>query len=80
MLNVLTKHLNGIDMPTKCVVQVWIDSLAEDEQAVMRELQDRTDTIVLAQLFKDLDKETKLPFKVTVFRGHMRGYCSCQKN
>lgn len=80
MLNVLTKHLDGIDAPTKCVVQEWIDTLSEDEQAVMHELKERSETVVLAQLYSDLEKEIKLPFKLTIFRGHMRGYCSCQKN
>lgn len=80
MLNVLTKHLEGIDKDTKCVVQTWIESLSEEEQTVMQALKARTETVVLAQLYKDLENETKLPFKMTVFRGHMRGYCSCQKN
>jgi hypothetical protein len=80
MLDVLTKHLEGIDKGTKCVVRVWVESLSEEEQSVMQELKTRTETVVLAQLYKDLEKETKLPFKMTVFRGHMRGYCSCQKN
>jgi hypothetical protein len=25
-----------------------------------------------------LETQIKLPFKITTFRSHMRGYCSCQ--
>lgn len=79
MLDILSKHLTITSEPSYCVVHTWIASLSEEEQLIMRELKNNP-KVVLAQLFYDLTKETELPFKITVFRAHMKGYCVCPKS
>lgn len=77
MLDVLNKHL--LAEPTVCVVNQWISGLAEEEQAAFEAVRENSSKVVLASLYKDLNDESELPFKLTAFRSHLRGYCTCQK-
>ena len=78
MLNILNKHLE--DKPSSCVVNTWIKSLKSEEQEAFTLLQKNKEKLQCAILYKDLSFEIDLPFKLTAFRSHMRGYCTCQKN
>jgi hypothetical protein len=78
MLDILNKHLE--DKPSSCVVDTWIKSLKEDEQEAFNLLKQNKEKIQAAILYKDLLSEMDLPFKLTAFRSHMRGYCTCRKN
>ena len=75
MLDVLNKHLTTT--PALCVVAQWTATLAQDEQEAFAALRSNP-KVIAASLFKDLNDETELPFKLTAFRSHMRGYCTCQ--
>lgn len=78
MLGILNKHLE--DKPSSCVVNTWIKSLKSEEQEAFTLLQKNKEKLQCAILYKDLSFEMDLPFKLTAFRSHMRGYCTCQKN
>ena len=78
MLDVLEKHLNGGDASV-CIVARWIDGLKEEEKQAFLRIKENSQTIHVASLFADLNKSTSLPFKLTAFRSHLRGYCTCQK-
>jgi hypothetical protein len=78
MLDILKKHLE--EAPFQCVVSVWISGLKEEEQSAFNLLITNRAKINIAVLYKDLALQEGLPFKVTVFRSHMKGYCTCQKN
>jgi hypothetical protein len=75
VLDVLNKHLTTI--PVICVVASWIGELPEEEQAAFIELRNNN-KVVVATLYKDLNNEIELPFKLTAFRSHLRGYCTCR--
>lgn len=75
MLDVLNKHLTAT--PAVCVVEQWVLSLEKEERAAFIELRNNN-KVVVASLYKDLNKETELPFKLTAFRSHLRGYCTCR--
>jgi len=77
MLDIIEKHL--ADASYGCVVEVWIGHLPEEEQAAFARLKEHSGLVSISQVFQELDKEVKLPFKLTAFRSHLRGYCSCQK-
>ena len=76
MLDILTKHLNA--KPFGCVVQRWISSLSVKEQEVFAEIKVNNKKIVIADLFTELNQQDELSFKLTAFRSHLRGYCTCQ--
>lgn len=76
MLEVLTKHLENSN--DGCVVANWIASLEQDEQKAFALLKEKSTTIKVSQLFTDLNKQIPLPFKLTAFRSHLRGYCTCR--
>ena len=76
MLEVLAKHLAATS--DGCVVAQWIATLKEEEQKAFALAKENNDKIKNAHLFNDLNKELDLPFKLTAFRSHMRGYCSCR--
>ena len=77
MLEVLTKHLDNSNLKG-CVVAAWISTLGKDEQKLFQQIKESNTSIKIAQLFQDLNKDTELPFKMTAFRSHLRGYCTCQ--
>lgn len=76
MLEVLTKHLEKDH--TFCVVSQWLITLSIEEQNAFTKIMENSKKIIIADLYKDLHTETELPFKLTAFRSHMRGYCSCR--
>lgn len=77
MLEVLEKHLSG--EAHSCVVSRWIDTLKDEEKKAFIKVKENSQNIHIASLFADLNKQTSLPFKLTAFRSHLRGYCTCQK-
>jgi hypothetical protein len=76
MLDVLNKHLENV--PTGCAAARWINTLSKDEQKVFELIKEKSSTIKVAQLYADLSKDLDLPFKLTAFRSHLRGYCTCR--
>jgi hypothetical protein len=76
MLEVLTKHLTSTE--TGCVTAQWIATLSEEEQKAFALTKENNEKIRIAHLYTDLSKEVLLPFKLTAFRSHLRGYCSCR--
>ena len=77
MLEVLEKHLHA--KAAGCVVARWIDSLKPEEKTAFNKIREQSETVDLANLFKDLAIQINLPFRLTAFRSHMRKYCTCQK-
>jgi hypothetical protein len=77
MLEVLSKHLEG-NANTGCIVAKWISALGKDEQKLFQQIKENSSTVSIANLYKDLMLDTGLPFKLTAFRSHLRGYCTCR--
>ena len=76
MIDILNKHLSTED--EGCTVQQWVESLTQEEKEAFALVKQNNKNIKLASLFSDLSKEDNLPFKLTAFRSHFRGYCTCQ--
>ena len=77
MLELLSKHLSTLNTPG-CVVAKWVGTLSKEEQEVFNKLRENSSAVKVAQLFQDISKEVELPFKLTAFRSHLRGYCTCR--
>jgi hypothetical protein len=77
MLDVLQRHIEA--SPHVCVTGTWINTLSKAEQEAFAKIKEDSIKIQLSALYSDLNEQNKLPFKITAFRGHFRGYCSCQK-
>jgi hypothetical protein len=76
MLDVLNKHLHANENKG-CVVEDWIKQLDSKEQDAFAEIKKNNHEVKIAQLYKDLSTQLELPFKLTAFRSHLRGYCTC---
>jgi len=76
MIEVLEQYL--MQPKEGCIVSKWIDSLSDKEQEAIAKLKENNANINIGKLFKDLNTDTKLPFRPTAFRSHMRSYCTCQ--
>jgi len=61
-----------------CAMNIWLSSQPKEVQSMFEKLQENK-SINLSSLFSDLNQHSPLPFKITLFRMHMRGYCSCKK-
>ena len=77
MLDVLQRHIEA--QPRVCVVAQWIDSLSEAEKEAFAKVKENNKKVQLAVLHADLAAQTELPFRLTAFRSHFRGYCTCKK-
>jgi len=75
LLDIIESHAKSL--PSKCSVGKWINTLEPEEQDAFNGLIN-SDELNATSLFLALEKQIKLPFKITTFRSHMRGYCSCQ--
>lgn len=77
MLDVFQKHLESADKPSKCAVGKWADTLDDKTRKVFETLIEKK--VETSGLYRDLvSNGYELPFKSTVFRMHMKGYCVCQ--
>jgi hypothetical protein len=79
MLDILTKHLEE-KASINCVVSVWIESLDDAEKEAFAKLKENNQNVVCASLYKDLHAAEPMPFGLTAFRSHLRGYCTCLKS
>lgn len=77
MLEVLTKHLDAPKVG--CSVAQWIKTLSKEEQAAFAKIRENSKSVNTTTLYQDLATQIELPFKLTAFRSHIRGYCTCQK-
>jgi len=78
MLEVLKKHI--VTASDKCSVSDWLITLDIEEQAAFNDIKDNSKNINLSSLYTELNLTEQLPFKLTAFRSHLRGYCTCPKN
>jgi hypothetical protein len=76
LVDILQKHLSNPPLIKGCRVASWAASLPEEEQQGLATLQ--TKAVNVADLYRDLSV-VSLPFKLTAFRSHMKGYCACPK-
>lgn len=76
LVDILQKHLSKPPLVKGCIVASWAADLPEEEQQALTDLQ--TKAVVIADLYRDL-RAAGVPFKLTAFRSHMRGYCACPK-
>jgi hypothetical protein len=76
LVDILQKHLSKPQLVEGCIVASWAADLPEEEQQALADLQ--TKAVVIADLYRDLNA-AGVPFKLTAFRSHMRGYCGCPK-
>ena len=82
MLNTFTEFL--LDNKFECVVKKWLNTLSLEDQANYDSIEKKYragSTIVIAAIYSALVLEVgSLPFKITSFRTHMNGVCTCHTN
>ena len=54
--------------------------LEDAEKEAFAKLKENNKNVVLASLYKELHNAESMPFGLTAFRSHLRGYCTCLKN
>lgn len=79
LLEILSKEKHKVRQ-TECSTKKWLDTLSEEElDALMDCINDPS--ISISSLYNSIaHSDAGIPFKLTAFRSHMRGYCVCQKN
>jgi hypothetical protein len=75
LLDIIENHSKLLS--SKCSVGKWTDTLEQKEQEALNTLINNS-KLNASSLFAAIEQQVKLPFKLTTFRSHMRGYCSCQ--
>ena len=64
-----------------CIVNRWIAELDQEDKQGFEKLMELTKNnskaIDVKLLYDGIRAKTELPFRLTAFRSHMRGYCVC---
>ena len=77
MLEVLNSHIQELTELKQCVVGKWIEELPEMEKSAFLLLVEARANA--QKLYGNLLRSgVEMPFKMTAFRMHMKGYCTCQ--
>ena len=76
MHEVLEAYLKRPEAST-CAVGTWILEQDEQFQELFRKIEQHPN-LNRNELYRDLSAESVLPFKMTLFRMHMRGDCACK--
>jgi hypothetical protein len=78
--DILQEHIKP--QAFSCAVQKWIDtqegSVQEDFKTLKTMITENSRAVNTAKLLSNIEAQTTVPFKLTAFRSHMRGYCTCQ--
>ena len=70
-----------------CVVSRWITALSDEDRGVFEKLlavtRDNNKAVDIKAFYAALVRKAEaeklsVPFKLTAFRSHMRGYCTCR--
>jgi hypothetical protein len=65
-----------------CLVAKWINTLDTEDKDAFVQLKEAltkdSKHINVASLFQSLSQKASVPFRLTAFRSHMQGYCTCQ--
>jgi hypothetical protein len=68
----------------ECVVKKWLNELTSEDQSEYAVLESKYRAgakIDISKVYnKLLDGTAYLPFKLTSFRTHIKGVCTCQRN
>jgi len=72
------------DEKFECTVKKWLNELTSEDQseyAVLESIYRAGAKIDISKVYnKLLDGTDSLPFKLTSFRTHIKGVCTCQRN
>jgi len=79
MIEILQEYLEQPNKASKCVVKSWLLEKPQEAQDLFEQLMQKRG-LNMSALYSSLEKTEELPFKITVFRMHMKGYCACPKN
>ena len=78
LLDIINSHVAETESLSQCTVYTWLKGLSDEEQEAFAKLR-KDNRLVVARLYNTLKEEVELPFRLTAFRSHMKGYCTCQK-
>lgn len=77
MIDILEEYL-AMPSGDGCAMNVWLTSQPKEVQEIFGKLGENK-SLNLASLYNDLNARSPLPFRISLFRMHMRGTCSCKK-
>jgi hypothetical protein len=73
--DILREHLETVTKPIKCTVGNWIDDQEPEVNELLLGL--AAIDVNVSALFRSLEQE--VPFRLTTFKIHMKGNCTCPK-
>jgi len=76
ILNLVNTLSNNYE--NKCRVGRWFGDLSEEEQQALGDLL-RKPRVNRTEVYEKLSQIIELPFKITLFKSHVKGSCSCPK-
>jgi hypothetical protein len=80
MASILDAFIADAKLPKKCKAQRWIATLVKEDQDKFNSLKDENRKVDIKNLYDALvNAGVNIPVKLTAFRSHFKGYCTCQK-
>jgi hypothetical protein len=79
ILGVLANHLANSKGDGVCSMGAWINTLDDKSKEMFTKIIE-SKNINISKLYSDLIQSgIELPVRLTAFRSHLKGYCTCQK-
>jgi acyl CoA:acetate/3-ketoacid CoA transferase alpha subunit len=77
--SILDQFIEQAKQPGKCCIASWISSLPKEEAQKFESLKTENTRVPIKNLYEALVAAgVELPGKLTAFRSHFKGYCTCK--
>lgn len=77
--DILDQFIEEAKQPGKCCIANWIASLPKEQKEKFESLKTDNTRVPLKNLYEALiEAGHELPGKLTAFRSHFKGYCTCK--
>lgn len=79
--SILDTFIADSKLPKKCKAQRWLGTLPKEDQLKLESLKTENRKVDIKHLYEALvEAGIPIPVKLTAFRSHFKGYCTCLKN
>jgi hypothetical protein len=76
---ILDQFIEQSKQPGKCCIAMWIQSLPKEDAQKFESLRTENTKVPIKNLYEALIASGhELPGKLTAFRSHFKGYCTCK--
>lgn len=79
--SILDDFIAASKLPSVCKMSKWLNTLSKEDREKFESLKNENSRVDIKNLYEALIAAGhNIPAKLTAFRSHFKGYCTCNKN